>query len=377
MSSVTAPNPFEINRHVLRAGVLSPGAKCLLLSILDFTGHGKSHCWASNDTIAGEIGSDERQVRRLAKTLEAGGWITVERTSESKFSNRRIFMGPSCIPSSAPGQKYPGAAPSAPGQIEPCTRTLSTVHPDKSGHAPGQKYPPNVSLTSPRTTPETSVSQSDDDDVSRKGGEDPGTLMATLLKVASYCTKLPVAILDAAEDKGIGARIKGDWRALSLALLKLDRMRRKGKLPKIDDPGSYLAGMVSRHRDGESFDDELDTLLDDIVSGELERREAAHLKAQSRQADEKKRLADEAKRLAREKHVSKVTDPMQIRFGLDKGWAELARAGTPPAEIERKLLDFMNETDEEYELSNEQRGQRRAVAGEVFAEMGVTSRNGL
>jgi hypothetical protein len=88
-----AVNPFDLNRRVLRSD-LSLAAKAVLLRILDYAGHGKSTCWASNRTLARETGVTERHVSSVVADLAARGLVAVERATGSKHSRRTIRLGP-------------------------------------------------------------------------------------------------------------------------------------------------------------------------------------------------------------------------------------------------------------------------------------------
>ena len=53
---------------------LKPAEKLLLRSLVDFMGN-SPECWPSLSRLAAEVGVSIRHVRRLLRSLEAGGWI--------------------------------------------------------------------------------------------------------------------------------------------------------------------------------------------------------------------------------------------------------------------------------------------------------------
>ena len=56
---------------------LKPAEKLLLRSLVDFMGN-SPECWPSLSRLAAEVGVSVRHVRRLLRSLEAGGWIVSE-----------------------------------------------------------------------------------------------------------------------------------------------------------------------------------------------------------------------------------------------------------------------------------------------------------
>lgn len=143
------PNPFEVNRRILKSH-LGHGSARVLLLVADYAGHGESCCWACNATIAKDAGLKSRQVSRIIGALQAGGWIVVERDGTSKFSKRTIRLGPACYSNAAPSSPLPGVHPAADYQ---CTQQPITS-------APSSPLPAHLvddyHQTSPRTSPRTS-----------------------------------------------------------------------------------------------------------------------------------------------------------------------------------------------------------------------------
>lgn len=78
VNAVQSENPFEVNRRVF-ASDLDPGAKIVLLVILDHARYGQSKCTASNKTLARESGLSERQTIRHVQNLVDSGWLDLDR----------------------------------------------------------------------------------------------------------------------------------------------------------------------------------------------------------------------------------------------------------------------------------------------------------
>jgi len=69
--SLTRSERIQLTRA---ATGLKPAEKLLLRSLVDFMGN-STECWPSLSRLAEEVGVSIRHVRRLLRSLEAGGWI--------------------------------------------------------------------------------------------------------------------------------------------------------------------------------------------------------------------------------------------------------------------------------------------------------------
>lgn len=90
---IDKPNLFV--RQVVTSD-LTLAAKAVLLTIAHYAWFGTRVCYASNRTIARDIGISDRHVQRVILDLEGRGLIRTERATGSKHSRRDIYLGP-CI----------------------------------------------------------------------------------------------------------------------------------------------------------------------------------------------------------------------------------------------------------------------------------------
>ncbi|OJW27583.1 MAG: hypothetical protein BGO49_25260 [Planctomycetales bacterium 71-10] len=92
---------FGDQAKILRTTALGEPAKVLMLAIYSRAHNGDGECWASNTTLADDIGrtgddgSPERAVSRLVAELVREGWIVATDPDASKYSKRRRYvLGP-------------------------------------------------------------------------------------------------------------------------------------------------------------------------------------------------------------------------------------------------------------------------------------------
>lgn len=94
---------WAINRRVF-AAQLDPGAKIVLLVVLDHARHGQSTCTASNATIAREANLSVRQIGLHVKMLVEDGWLDLERLGPTVNHGRILHMGSLCLGLRTPAQ---------------------------------------------------------------------------------------------------------------------------------------------------------------------------------------------------------------------------------------------------------------------------------
>lgn len=169
-------NDFACMRRVY-AAQLDPGAKIVLLVVLDHARYGKSKCIASNATIAAESNLSPRMASLHVKALVDAGWLTLERLGPTANHGRVLHPGP-LLSIADPAQpiahppSVTGCAPPAQWVADPLRNGLQTNDsskdqkkdvaavrpPDGRPSAPGeldpQTIPEGISVVGGRTLAE-------------------------------------------------------------------------------------------------------------------------------------------------------------------------------------------------------------------------------
>ena len=149
-----APRPYpvvdgwSINRRVF-ASNLHPGAKIVLLVILDHARHGQSKCTASNATIAKESRIGVRQVITHIQKLVKDGWIELDRLGETINHGRELRMGGVCSGLHTPLKST--AHPPVRGRADPLCSPPQTNDSLKAKEKRTPASPPPVNRTVSRS----------------------------------------------------------------------------------------------------------------------------------------------------------------------------------------------------------------------------------
>jgi hypothetical protein len=94
MSTVTKQDDMARAIRAIPGAVLGASLKTLLLAHVDHARSGESTSFASNGTLASEVGLSPRQVSRNNAKLVLGGWLVEDRRGESKHAGRDFAIGP-------------------------------------------------------------------------------------------------------------------------------------------------------------------------------------------------------------------------------------------------------------------------------------------
>lgn len=144
-----------LRRRIFGAKELHSTTAKFLWRIAELCNYGDNPagCFARLTWIAAEVNVSPRQATRIAKFLADGGWIQIDRQSEtgSKFARGTIYLGPTCWVVSLPD------APRHPDEVHLDTQDGAPRHP---GPADWPQSPYGDSKTEETTTDEPDLSSS-------------------------------------------------------------------------------------------------------------------------------------------------------------------------------------------------------------------------